>query len=63
MLEFSMPVSVNRYKCGYCGACVSVCPQDALELVETWIEVSEDCNNCSLCTKICPIGALKVMGT
>lgn len=56
-----MSVVVNRYKCGYCGACVSVCPQNALELVEAWIEVGETCNNCRLCTKICPIGALEVV--
>ncbi|MCZ7399416.1 MAG: 4Fe-4S binding protein [Candidatus Methanoperedens sp.] len=38
-----MTVNVNRYKCGYCGACVGVCPVGALELVETWIEVDNTC--------------------
>jgi len=23
---------INRDKCGYCGTCVAVCPEDALEL-------------------------------
>jgi ferredoxin len=55
-----LAVSVNRNKCGYCGACVSVCPPGALELIETWIEVDDTCNNCSICTKICPVGALEV---
>jgi ferredoxin len=53
-------VSVNKFKCGYCGACVSVCPSNALELIETWIEVDSSCNNCGICAKICPVGALEV---
>ncbi len=53
-------IKVNRHKCGYCGACVSVCPMDALDLVETFIEVDDKCNNCSICTKICPMGALEL---
>jgi len=54
-------LSVNRYKCGYCGACVGVCPSAALELVETWIEVNDDCTKCGRCTKICPMGALELV--
>ncbi|MCL7413186.1 MAG: 4Fe-4S binding protein [ANME-2 cluster archaeon] len=55
-----MAVIVDRFKCGYCGACVSVCPTGALELMETWIEVDDSCNNCRICVKICPVGALEV---
>lgn len=55
-----MAVIVDRFKCGYCGACVSVCPTGALELMETWIEVYGSCNNCRICVKICPVGALEV---
>mgnify|MGYP003814266237 FL=1 len=54
-------LSVNRYKCGYCGACVGVCPSAALELVETWIEVNDDCTRCGRCTRICPLGALELI--
>ena len=53
-------LTVNRYKCGYCGACVGVCPTGALELVETWIEVNDDCTRCGRCTSICPLGALEL---
>ncbi|WP_340818927.1 4Fe-4S binding protein [Methanolobus sp. WCC4] len=53
-------INVNKFKCGYCGACVSVCPTGALELVETWIEVSEKCTTCGICSKICPVGAIEV---
>jgi len=55
-----MSVEVNRFKCGYCGACVGVCPKGALELMETWIEVDDSCTKCGICAKICPVGALEV---
>jgi len=55
-----LTVKVNRFKCGYCGACVSVCPPGALELIETWIEVDKTCIDCGTCAKICPVGALEV---
>lgn len=55
-------ININRYKCGYCGACVGVCPKGALELVETWIEVDENvCIVCGICDRICPVGAIEVM--
>ncbi|WP_300608719.1 4Fe-4S binding protein [Methanohalophilus sp.] len=55
-----MSISINRYKCGYCGACVGVCPSGSLELVETWIEVGKSCTSCGICAKICPVGAIEV---
>jgi NAD-dependent dihydropyrimidine dehydrogenase PreA subunit len=55
-------LNINRYKCGYCGACVGVCPKGALELVETWVEVDEStCITCGICDRICPVGAIEVM--
>ncbi|ATU07614.1 4Fe-4S binding protein [Methanohalophilus portucalensis] len=55
-----MSIKINRYKCGYCGACVGVCPSGALELVETWVEANDCCTSCGLCAKICPVGAIEV---
>ena len=54
-------ITVNRYRCGYCGACVGACPQNALDLIETFIEIDENCNNCSICTRVCPMGALELV--
>lgn len=54
-------IIIDRYKCGYCGACVSVCPTDVIELVGTWIRIDEEnCNTCKACVNICPVGALKL---
>lgn len=54
-------IKIDRYKCGYCGACVSVCPADASELVGTWIRIDEEkCNLCKVCVNICPVGALEL---
>ena len=54
-------IKIDRYKCGYCGACVSVCPTDAIELVGTWIKIDEEnCNSCKACVNICPVGALEL---
>jgi ferredoxin len=53
-------IKIDRYKCGYCGACVTVCPTDAIDLIGAWIEIrEEDCNNCKFCVNICPVGALE----
>lgn len=48
-------------KCGYCGACVSVCPNNSLELAESVIIVENDkCNDCGKCMLICPLGAFEM---
>ena len=48
----------NAEKCGYCGACVSVCPHNSLELAENNIVVNKNkCDDCGICTFVCPLGA------
>lgn len=55
-------IEIDRYTCGYCGACVSVCPADALELVGTWIKLDlAKCTSCKACVNICPLGALELV--
>ena len=52
-------MKVNPQKCMYCGGCVGVCPQAAIELEETIIKIDPvKCTNCGICFKFCPAGAL-----
>ena len=55
-------IEVDRSKCAYCGACVGVCPVDALRLKETSIICDEKCINCGICGKACPLNAITVLG-
>jgi ferredoxin len=52
-------IGVRNDKCDFCGACVAVCPFDAIELFESRIEISEErCTDCMLCVWICPVETL-----
>ncbi|MGD8736294.1 MAG: geranylgeranyl reductase family protein [Anaerolineae bacterium] len=51
-------ISVDQARCCYCGGCVSVCPEDALHLAGTHLQVSQACTECGLCLPACPVGAL-----
>lgn len=54
---------VNREICGYCGTCVSVCPKDAIDLIDLHLNIDESkCVNCHACVKVCPMGAIKEDG-
>jgi digeranylgeranylglycerophospholipid reductase len=53
-------ISVDSFRCTYCGGCVSVCPVGALTLAETRLVVSEDCIDCGDCELACPVGALRL---
>jgi ferredoxin len=55
-------VIVDSYRCAYCGGCVSVCPVEALSLVETRLVISSDCIDCGNCVAACPVGALQPEG-
>ena len=54
-------LQVHRDICGYCGCCVSVCPEGALELIDAYLEVGDSCISCGICAKVCPLGALEVL--
>jgi ferredoxin len=51
-------LTVNHDLCHYCGACVAVCPADALFLTDTHLEVKDACTGCERCMKVCPAHAL-----
>ncbi len=53
-------IEIVPNKCDFCGACVTVCPPDCIELRESSISINHnDCINCNLCVYICPIEVLK----
>ena len=54
-----MDLIVDKEKCLRCGACVGVCPSNALKLSETGIEWNKElCKFCKLCKQTCPMGAI-----
>ena len=56
-----MTVKVDVDKCTGCGACVDVCPNDALALEGDKIKVDEpNCIDCGVCVDECPVDALEM---
>lgn len=50
---------VDKTACCACGACVTVCPQNAIHMEMDSIgsyypQVDDNCIRCGLCTKVCP---------
>jgi len=53
-------INIIPNKCDFCGACVTVCPPDCIELRESSISINHtDCIDCNLCVYICPIEVLE----
>ena len=53
--------AVDHSLCHYCGACVAVCPPDAIFLVDTWLEIKTSCTGCERCVAMCPVHALSMV--
>jgi len=59
----SQDVSRDEKRCTHCGACITICPTDALVLNKKTRLVDFDaskCIACELCVKACPPRAMKV---
>ena len=54
-----MAVVVDRERCGYCASCVSLCPEGAIRLAETRLQIDDCCTECGLCLEACPMGAIQ----
>jgi len=53
-------MKINRELCDVCGACVAVCPADAIIVKEFIVIIDNDkCTNCLNCIKACPIIAIR----
>ncbi|RNC29828.1 MAG: Caffeyl-CoA reductase-Etf complex subunit CarE [Candidatus Dichloromethanomonas elyunquensis] len=54
-----MTVIIDKAKCIGCGACVTECPFEALDLIDGIAAVDpQKCTDCGKCLKICPTEAL-----
>lgn len=53
-------IEIIPSKCDFCGCCVGVCPEDAIELKEAEISIiDERCTNCAKCVWSCPIEVIR----
>ena len=53
-------INIRENKCDYCGACITVCPVDCIEVREYSIKINQSiCIDCDLCVEICPIEVLE----
>ena len=59
----SQDVTRDDVRCTHCGACISICPTEALYIDKKTMKVifdSEKCIACELCVKACPPRAMIV---
>jgi NAD-dependent dihydropyrimidine dehydrogenase PreA subunit len=60
MMEELYPI-INYERCDLCGRCISICPEDALEMADQGPQYKSP-NTCSFCTDcedICPQSAIR----
>ncbi len=54
-------IIVNEDRCDYCGVCIGVCPENCMELGETYLDIEDEiCTSCKRCVLICPVAALEI---
>lgn len=51
-------VTIDPQVCDLCGACVSICPPDAIGLRTGAIGVEPSCTECGICIPACPVEAI-----
>lgn len=56
-----MAVVINEETCIGCGACIEVCPTEALEMKDEKAKVdAEKCVDCGACIDECPVEAISL---
>ena len=55
-----MAAKVDNSKCTGCGACVDICPVDAIKIENEKAVISDDCVDCGACTSQCPVEAISL---
>jgi NAD-dependent dihydropyrimidine dehydrogenase PreA subunit len=54
-------IQINLERCNGCGACVEVCPEGALYLVDNKAMVDTSlCRECESCVAACPVEAIAI---
>ena len=54
-------ITIHAGRCDGCGACLEVCPNGALYLLEGIAVVDEAlCRECETCVTVCPTGAIEI---
>lgn len=59
----SKDVTRNEESCTHCGACIAICPTEALHIDKKTMKVlfdSDKCIACELCVKACPPRAMVI---
>ena len=56
----NLEYNVDKSACNSCGACVGICPKDAIEIGEDGKAIIDQtkCNQCGKCIAICPEDAI-----
>jgi ferredoxin len=55
-----MAVVIDQSACSNCGACVDMCPNDALRKGDETVQlVEENCIDCGICVPECPSEAIR----
>lgn len=53
-------IEVDEEKCTGCKKCITVCPYDAITLVDKKAEIGDTCTLCGACEQNCPEDAIKI---
>ena len=57
-----MVARIDQEKCVLCGACVGVCPMEAISMTDQAVVDEEKCTGCGLCVEECPSDAIELVG-
>lgn len=52
---------VDIKKCITCGACVAICPVEAIKIVDGKAKIDpKKCIKCGSCSQFCPVSAIEI---